>query len=55
MQDFLLDENHNLTQMDSNTTECHLEVKADPALFAKKIITFMISLFEVKEFLYMLG
>jgi len=27
--DFLLDENHNLTQMDSNTTECHLEDKAN--------------------------
>ena len=31
MQDFLLDENHNLTEMDGNTGECHLEVKEDIA------------------------
>lgn len=31
VQDFLLDENHNLTEMDGNTGECHLEVEEDIA------------------------
>ncbi|PWZ19397.1 hypothetical protein Zm00014a_023376 [Zea mays] len=29
VQDFLLDENHNLTEMDGNTGECHLEDKSN--------------------------
>jgi hypothetical protein len=50
-----LDENHNLTEMDSNTAECHLEVKADRASFICEKDNYLHDFLEVKKFLYMLG
>lgn len=40
MQDFLLDENHNLTEMEENTAESHVQVKFDEALFYFELVDY---------------